>query len=320
MPYFIRLVSPQHPHEAWFIDDEIAYDVFNRGGVLPGDFNAEPGKTALDVMRERTPAWFEQGDPFIRLRLDQGHYHRRIARPLLNAREDAHLLFCPSLHLEQAAVASSRGQALSLLRLLQSICQTVQPGPKTFAAYGHDIRNLVILACTEVETHWRGVLVANGAQRKSFTTADYVKLVDIMGLRDFLVSFPAFPDLEPIRPFEGWGQGQHPTTDLSWYADYNAVKHNREEEFERANLLSAFQALSAVAVMLVAQFGPYGLGHRSELSSFFILRETPSWPLSETYLRDGALSTSIQVHTQFAPVNHPVLAKLKDKPKAQKKT
>ena len=54
--------------------------------------------------------------------------------------------------------------------------------------------------------------------------------------------------------------GQHPTTDLSWYADYNAVKHNREEEFERANLLCAFQALSAVAVMLVAQFGPYGLG------------------------------------------------------------
>ena len=236
----------------------------------------------------------------------------------MNAQEDAHLLFCPSLHLEQAAVASSRGQALSLLRLLQRICQTVQPGPKTFAAYGHDIRNLVILACTEVETHWRGVLVANGAQRKAFTTADYVKLVDIMGLRDFLVSFPAFPNLEAIRPFEAWGLGEHPTTDLGWYTDYNAVKHNREEEFERANLLSAFQALSAVAVMLVAQFGPYGLGYRSELANFFIMRETPHWPLSEIYLRDGALSTSTQTHTQFAPVDHPALAKLKDKPKVSK--
>ena len=73
MPTFIRLISPQHPNEAWFIDDEIAYDVYNPGGVLPGDFHAEPGKTALDVMRERTPAWFEQGDPFVPLRLAQAN-------------------------------------------------------------------------------------------------------------------------------------------------------------------------------------------------------------------------------------------------------
>lgn len=312
MPYFIRVVSPQDHDEVWYIDDKIAHDALNREGFAR-EFRAGPSGSALDVMRTQTP-WFENGDPFHRTCLDQGQYYRRIARPLFGGQDD-HRLWCPSVHLEPAVVAASKGQALSLLRLLQRICQTVQPGPKTFAAFGHDIRNLLILACTEAEAHWRGVLVANGAQRKAFKTTDYVKLVDIMRLRDFAVSFPDFPDLDPIRPFDGWGLGENPTIDLPWYADYNAVKHNREEEFERANLLCAFQALSAVAVMLVAQYGPWGLGYRSELSSFFTMRETPQWPQTDAYIRDPKLSTSNQTHTQFAPINHPGLSRLRDKPK-----
>lgn len=312
MPYFVRVVSPHHPDEAWYIDDEIAYDALNASG-LAREFRARPGETALDRMRAETP-WLNEGSPFHETRLAQGQFHRRIARPLFGGRDDLRL-WSPSLHLEPAVVAASQGQALSLLRLLQRVCQTVEPGPKTFSAFGHDIRNLLILACTEVETHWRGVLVANGARRKAFKTTDYVTLVDIMRLRDFAVSFPAFPSLDAIRPFEGWGLGANPTADLSWYADYNAVKHNREEEFERANLLCAFQALSAVAVMLVGQYGKQGLGYRSELANFFIMTEMPDWPREDVYIPDRKLGTGNQTHTHFAPVNHPALAALRDKEK-----
>jgi hypothetical protein len=313
MPYFIRSMRPHNSDEIWFIDESIAYDAFADRTHLAREFRARDGETALDRMRAETP-WLNDSNPFHQTSLDLGQFYRRIARPLFGGQESTRL-WCPSLHLEPTVVASSQGQALSLLRLLQRVCQTVQPGPKTFGAFGHDIRNLLILACTEVETHWRGVLVANGAQRKTFTTNDYVKLVDILRLRDFAVSFPAFPSLEPMRPFENWGLTDKPTADLTWYADYNAVKHNREEEFERANLLCAFQALSAVAVMLVAQYGKWGLGHQTELSQFFIMRDVPEWPQSDVYIRDPKLSPGTQTHTQFAPINHPQLEALRDKPK-----
>jgi hypothetical protein len=296
--------------EAWYIDDEIAYDILNRNG-LAREFRARPGETALDRMRAETP-WFEDGDPFHPTRLEMGQFYRRIARPLFGAR-DGDRSWCPSLNLEPVVVAGSHGQALSLLRQLERICQTVHPCPKNLCTFGHDIRNLLILACTEVEAQWRGVLTSNGAQKKSFSTKEYVNLANIMRLREFAVSFPSFPELEPIYPFKGWGLGSNPTADLLWYADYNAVKHNREQEFERANLDGVFQALSAVAVMLVAQYGEYGLGYRSDLSRFFIISQKPTWPSFESYIPNQSLSISNWSHDLFAPINHSDLEVLKDK-------
>lgn len=68
--------------------------------------------------------------------------------------------------------------------------------------------------------------------------------------------------------------------------------------------------------MLVAQYGKWGLGHQTELSQFFIMRDVPEWPQSDVYIRDPRLSASSETHTKFAPINHPELELLQDKPKA----
>ena len=63
------------------------------------------------------------------------------------------------------------------------------------------------------------------------------------------------------------------------------MKHNRETEFERSTLEHAFAAVTACAIMMVAEFGiPAGLGQRSELRAFFNFSATPIWPLSEVYI------------------------------------
>jgi hypothetical protein len=81
---------------------------------------------------------------------------------------------------EKTYIASARGQLVSLKRKLETICQTVQPSEKTLdLVYGHEIRNLLILAATEVETHWRGILIANGVSTPR-NTNEYVKLVDTL--------------------------------------------------------------------------------------------------------------------------------------------
>lgn len=308
MAHFVRDMGPgQHP-EIWFIDDEAAYDALvmhpERG---PRYFRAPPGGTPWDTMREQT-SWLNDGNPFHQLRLGPFEHNPRIARPMARS-QNAQELWSASIHLEAQVVATSRGQARALLHQLERICQTVEPGPATFDAYGHDIRNLLLLACMEVETHWRGILDANGAGKSRYTTTDYAVLADILKLGDYAVRFPAFPSLDPVRPFVGWGPSNAPTASLAWYAAHNAVKHNREVEFSQANLRHAFQAMSACAVMLVAQFGPYGLGYQSDLSRFFHLVETPSWPWEECCFWAGEGDHS-PLHQRFKGVSHPDIAAL----------
>lgn len=311
MAYYIRDMGPNHTDEIWWVDDEVAFDALSPLGVAR-EFRAKSGETPWDCMRAETP-WLDGDSPFHLTRLDAGRHHPRIARPLARAHSEWGL-WSPSLHTESAVFAASLGQAHSLLRQLERICQTVQPSAATFAAYGHDIRNLLVLACMEVETHWRGVLVANGARRKRFTTRDYVALAGVMKLGDYAVRFPAFPDLEPIRPFAGWGRGSGPTDDLPWYAAYNAVKHNREQEFAQANLAHAFQAMSACAILLKAQFGRWGLGRETDLARFFDFTDTPTWPLAECYFH-ASTKSGTSIHTLFEAVDHPELAAIQDSPR-----
>lgn len=68
---------------------------------------------------------------------------------------------------------------------LKKVAQCVSPDPSNLLAWGTDIRNLLIVACTEVESQMKGVMKANGARPtfKHFTTVDYVKLLKPMRLR-----------------------------------------------------------------------------------------------------------------------------------------
>jgi hypothetical protein len=155
---------------------------------------------------------------------------------------------------------------------------------ETIHFYGHEIRNLLILAATEVEMHWRGILKANGSTASKFNTNEYIKLADPLKLVDYAVTFLDFPDLQSIRPFAGWSKAD-PTKTLEWYDAYHGVKHNREGEFERGTLRYAFEGVSACIALLVAQFGP-AVGLNAELSSFVRL-QVPKWPIEEMYLSPG---------------------------------
>ena len=164
-------------------------------------------------------------------------------------------------------------------------------------------RNLLILACTEVETHWRGVLVANGAAQMSerLITSQYVKLNNAMKLDHYAVAFTNYPWLEPFKPYDGWGSTGRPTQELPWYDAYNATKHDRENSFSRATLRYVFEAISATAILVVAQYELLeSFGQNSELRSIFQFTSFPSWLNSEVYIlpSDG-------LSGEWRPVNFP---------------
>lgn len=286
MNYYLRTV-PGSPMQVWNIDDTVAVRV---GVTNPEQgagtyFKAEPGETIWEAIRRQTP-WFEPDgqNPFQKTVLGPGEFYPRMARPIDQHPTDG-LGWNPSAQSHADIIAIARGQLAALTRQLDRICQTVHPTEKTFSTFGHDIRNLLILACTEVETHWRGVLVANGQIKDRYDTRDYVVLRDAMKLDEYAVVFPNYPWLAALKPYERWGRTGKPTQDLNWYDAYNAVKHNREAEFERATLGHAFEAVTACVIMMAAQFGlPQGLGQGTELRSFFQLSAVPAWPLSEVYI------------------------------------
>jgi hypothetical protein len=294
--WYVRDHVAGQPRQVWLFDERTA----TRVGVADAEsgagtyFKADPGEDIWACIRRQTP-WLNPDvteGRFHPMVLGPAEFYPRIARPIALATQP--MLWSPPITSYKAFIASARNELTLLMRRLEIICQTVQPSPQTLDVYGHEIRNLLILAATEAEMHWRGILSANNASIQQFNSSEYVKLVGPLRLHDYRVMFHDFPDLGPVSPFAGWSK-TGPTKSLAWYDAYNGVKHNREIEFYRGTLRRAFEAVSACVAMLVAQFGPTALN--AELSSFVEL-QVPAWPIGEMYLPRVT-------DADWTPVQHP---------------
>jgi len=191
---------------------------------------------------------------------DEGFYYPRIYRDNAPTGEDDWL----------KAVTATAVVLRLLTRDLERIFETVEPSACNMKAYGHRLRQHLIAACTEVEASWAAVLRANNYVRERPTTADYVKLADPLHLREYGADFAFHRDLGTVRPFAKWSDGK-PTESLGWYHNYNATKHDREKNLDRATLEAAIAATAAVFLMAVVQFGdsPFiGLGTELGQSMF----------------------------------------------------
>lgn len=213
-----------------------------------------------------------------------GEFYPRIARPSSNYPFDAPGS-CPDRKTFANALASSLVQMRALTAKLAAIFQIVHPSAENANCFGHEIRNLMLLACTEVESQMKGIMLANGYSRVRFTMNDYVKLQNALKLDQYAASFPGYPWWSSVRPFEKWKSSTSPTKDLPWYAAYNSVKHDREAEFHNAKLQHAADAVCACIILLVAQFGKQPtLGFDGDLGSFIRVDAVPKWDASEVYI------------------------------------
>jgi hypothetical protein len=287
--------------DAWEITDEFSRRIDVENG--PKILKMGQDSTIWDAMRRVEPGWFISGSekPFDKIGLGPREYHPRMARPLShqvwldNGLPDNNNTWQPSLRDESKFYALARSQLTTLTAQLARICRTVHPDDSNLDVYGDDIRNLLILACTEAEMHWRGVLLANGYCKKTFTVKDYVKLVRAMKLDEYAVIFKNYPWLQPFIPFHDW----RPDNSLDWYKAYNSTKHDKEESFRCASLRHTFQAISACVAMVAAQFGEaYGL-FGWDLGSFCAIEARPAWQLSDSYLSVNSKQDDSWVRCNF---------------------
>lgn len=178
----------------------------------------------------------------------------------------------------------------SLFFKLRELFHHTEPSCKS--AYGQATRELLILACTEVESAWRSVLKVNqysaGNPNGRWTTSDYVKLLQPMHLNEWVVKLSSHPDYGDIAPFKDWSAAS-PTPSLPWYDAYNATKHAREEQLFRATLETVVDACAAVFIMTLAQFGDGHLAKEILHPDEFRVEREPGWPLDEQYIAPGLM-------------------------------
>jgi hypothetical protein len=282
MKYYSRVIHGEEtPSDVWEIENEIA----QRIDVVPSDLGthrAESGEDVLTTLRKRF-----QGSDFYELEKEPGEYFPCMARPSTCAQADSPGHSPDKSDKFMHARATSSGQLHSLIGQLEQICRVVHPGRGcNQQAFGHEIRNVLILASTEVELQWKTVMAANGVERdKLRSTRDYVKLARPMKLAEYCVELPYYPWLPSIKPFEKWGHSTDTSKDLGWYAAYNNVKHDREFHFADATLERAFQAVTAFFVMLCAQYGwDFALKGDASFRAFLRLSDAPTWDHSEIYV------------------------------------
>jgi hypothetical protein len=182
----------------------------------------------------------------------------------------------------QSAVAAS-----SLFDYLTEILRHVEPAKENLSVFGHKTRELLLLACTEIESGWRAVLDENTKQEKRqdrYTTADYFRVKEPLHLGEWSVILIDYPHLNAFTPFEKWNSTS-PTRSLQWYDAYNAVKHHREAKFLQAALENLLSAMAALHVMHVAQWGPevFSLLHEDRFSPFAVVK-SPDLGMGEIYM------------------------------------
>lgn len=187
-----------------------------------------------------------------------GTFYKRIWRPLVCV---------GSFHkaISQKKLNESFVSLRILLNKLEELFKTVEPTTANLKVYGYRIREIILLACMEVESSWSAVLKENEySSGNRFTTNDYVKLANPMFLDGYEMSFQSYHNFPPFTPFENWDKG-NPTESLSWYDAYNKTKHDREENLKFATLENAVKSVGAAVVMFHAQFGfNFGSGFMDE--------------------------------------------------------
>lgn len=167
---------------------------------------------------------------------------------------------------------------------LDELFNYIEPSIVNFSSFGHKIRELLILACTEVEYLLLKMLTENGyPQKKIFQTTDYIECKNILKLDCFEVELSQYSDLKIFKPFADWDRSK-PTKSLPWYDAYNSVKHNRGDNITQANLEHLLDAISAIHILLESQYGNKIFTKWQSLTedrSMFYTVKAPTWELRE---------------------------------------
>ncbi len=177
---------------------------------------------------------------------------------------------------------------------LRKIFDYVEPTGENLRTFSHRIYELLLRACTEVETLCKQVFEKNHVELGS--RSNIIRYSDLNGpmrLDEYEILCYGF-NHPPFCPFTSFAESNRSQRSPAWYRAYNDVKHHRSSMFECANLGNVIQAVGAIHVLLVSQFG-LGFDHvmrlrpdgmMSDCPDMFRPKKLPEWSECEQYSFD----------------------------------
>ena len=219
----------------------------------------------------------------------------RICRPFVDME---YLRTIDSTYLLDSRYASDRVDLIRGYHLLEKellrIFDYVEPADSNRSCFSHELYSLLLRACTEFEANAKGILTANGyARTGNWNVRDYYLLNAASKLSEYTVSVAIWAGVDKtFNPFAEWSAGQS----LSWYQDYNTVKHNRAADFPAASLENVVTGVAAAFVIVFSQFNIFAFdphhivdSHSSEDdvlshdSSILHVTLPSAWTVNERY-------------------------------------
>jgi len=190
----------------WVMDDPegtnsvLVYSssLFERGKrpeILLGNENVHDDHAVLEAIERR---W--KGARVVRATRSPGEQHPRIWRAPWSALPES----------EIESFVGAVNSAKVLIERFRQVALTVEPHAANRCAFGHELRHLLILAATEVESAWKAILIVNNFPRPAndrYTTQDYSALIDPLRLKEWKVVLSMYPAYGKIIPFETWDRG-----------------------------------------------------------------------------------------------------------------
>ena len=229
-------------------------------GFDHGLWTISPGLTATEARGEESlEAWVTRrfgAAEITPVRQPVGTAIDGVWRPGLAAHDQLLAALAVTRHDQRLAEQSLQ----LLISALSDLLIYVEPSGPGREAYSAKTRELLILACTEVEDGWAQHLKRANVPRppRGYSTNDYVRLRDSLDLPAFEIGLVPYPEVPAIRPFAAWDAAQ-PTRSLPWYHAYNKAKHDRTTNLPQATVERCIAAVAACLAMHCVRFGPYSM-------------------------------------------------------------
>ena len=202
------------------------------------------------------------------LNTNVGNSVEGVWRPSLYYYEDTF----QALNCSQVEMRLAEQSLRLIIEKLDELFLYIEPDKTCLETYSHKTRELLILSCTEVENSWKSYIDRASAKPisgKTYTTKDYVKLLDRLHLKDYQFKLKSYGDLPPIRPFEKWDPAR-PSASLEWYTAYNNTKHDRTRYFSKATLWNCINAVVANLILHCVKFSPIPMFEQNNTFSSLI--------------------------------------------------
>lgn len=187
--------------------------------------------------------------------MDIGWKYKNIWKPLMNIHIDK------ELDITQSELFHAKRDLGILIQKLQEILLFIEPSEDGLKAYSHKIRELLFLACSDLESTLKKYNFGKNERMQ-----DYIEILKFVDLTKYKISLVGYAKPYKCCPFKNWNKDKA-TQSLPWYDAYNKIKHNREENFNFATLENCINAIAANLIMFAVRFSPTTLYNENDVCS-----------------------------------------------------